>query len=139
MPQAVFEEVVIGGAGRPGSGEIGDAPWLEVRPVVGGPLLEDLSTRVGRGEGEAIAIAAGLGTGVLLLIDDRSGRRLAREAGIHVLGSAGVLVEAKTRGIIPLVGPILDEFCALGLYLSRTARNEALLAAGEAPSAESNE
>lgn len=139
IPQAVFEEVVTEGAGRPGSGEIANTPWIRLRSVAGHTVAAGLAGKVGRGEAEAIALAQELGEDIPLLIDDRLGRRLAREMGLTVVGSAGVLVQAKARRVIPILSPVLDELRSLGLYLSDAARHEILVEADEAPAAEVGE
>jgi predicted nucleic acid-binding protein len=40
--------------------------------------------------------------------------------GVAVVGSLWVLTQAKDRGIIPRVKPILDELIAAGIYMSDT-------------------
>lgn len=73
--------------------------WLVVRDD---PAVEP--TPLGRldpGERAAIALAQALGAG-LLLIDDRAGALAARNAGLRVTGTIGVLVEAARRGILDL-------------------------------------
>ena len=52
-------------------------------------------------EGEASAIALGLEyNNSLLLIDERKGRQKATELGLKILGTLGVLVKAKEKGLI---------------------------------------
>jgi predicted nucleic acid-binding protein len=59
------------------------------------------------GEAEAIVLAEGLKPEVLLLIDDRDGRREAARRGIAVTGTLGVLGGAAERGLVDLAG-VLD-------------------------------
>jgi|SRR5690606_23442610 len=52
-------------------------------------------------KGEASAIALGLEyNDVLLLIDEKKGRRVARNLGLTIMGTLGILVKAKEQGII---------------------------------------
>ncbi|MCS6831850.1 MAG: DUF3368 domain-containing protein, partial [bacterium] len=43
-----------------------------------------------------------------LLIDERIGRRVAERLGLRFIGVLGVLIEAKERGVIETVKPVLD-------------------------------
>jgi predicted nucleic acid-binding protein len=45
----------------------------------------------------------------LLLIDERTGRAIARQNGIPIIGVLGVLLEAKRQGLIGAVKPPLDQ------------------------------
>ncbi len=136
IPEAVFEEVVTEGAGRPGSADIAGMAWIKVHAVTSPVVTEGWVRKPGRGELEAIALATEMGGGVALLIDDRLGRKIAQELGLSVIGSAGVLLYAKELGLIPLVGPVLEELRSVGLYLSTAANHEALAIAGELPASE---
>jgi predicted nucleic acid-binding protein len=69
-----------------------------------------------------------------LILDDAPARALARNLELHVLGTAAVLLEAKSAGLIPLVRPILDALRARGFRLRKDIYEEVLQAAGEAQS-----
>ena len=45
----------------------------------------------------------------LLIIDDRKGRKFAYELGLTIIGTVGIIVDAKLAGIIPSVRPILEK------------------------------
>ncbi len=51
-------------------------------------------------EGESAAIRLALKLSASVLMDEKSGRKIATNLGLHVIGSAGVLVAAKKRGLI---------------------------------------
>ena len=94
---------------------------LAVEPVAHAPL----------GSGERSAIALAHEHGAVLLVDDRAARRYAEAAGLRVVGTLGLLVQAKRRGCLPLVAPCIERLHACGRFLSAAAIDAALAAAGE--------
>ncbi len=81
------------------------------------PTLAGLPGDLGAGEREAIALAVETAA-TLVLLDDQVGRRVARAWGLRVTGTIGVLVEARTRGLLPALRPELARLRAAGLWLS---------------------
>ena len=134
VPPAVWTEVMASENSLPGADELARTRWLRQKRLAPSSLLERLVEQLGSGEAEAIALARQLASATPLLIDDRKGRRIAREHGIPVIGSAGMLIVAKDLGLIPEVRPLLDSLRDAGLYLGQEARAEVLRIAGEAPS-----
>lgn len=131
VPPAVHEEVSVRGRGRAGALEILHEPWIKVRDLADPGLARSLAGQLDPGEAEAIGLAAELGGALTVILDDLRGRKIASEHGLLVTGSAGVLVFAKQRGIIPLVGSVLDELRSAGLRLGDDAYREILSIAGE--------
>jgi predicted nucleic acid-binding protein len=74
--------------------------WIEVRKIGGPPSVHE-KAGLDRGEWEAIELAKELRAN-LLLIDERSGVRVARELGFTVTGTLGVLVEAARSDLISI-------------------------------------
>lgn len=112
-------------------------PSLQQRPewIVLATVPEPLDPRVAGarldpGETEAIALAM-VATRGRIILDDLKARRLALRLGLHVVGTAGVLVLAKQRGVIPGVRPLLDALAARGFHLRKDVRAEVLRTAGE--------
>lgn len=131
VPQAVFDEVVIVGAGLPGALEVKTAPWLTVVTVARGDVVDALlASGLHRGESEAIAVAVERSAD-LLLIDERQGRLTAEGMGVDVVGSLGILVAAKTRGDVEKIAPLLHALRASGLWLSDALVARVLTAVGE--------
>ena len=118
IPDAVYEEIVIRGAGKPGSIEVQGASWIRQLPVRDRAFVDQLPPKLHLGEREAIALAKV--QGAVFLVDEREARREAIHQGITVMGSLRVLREAKTRGIIPQVRSVLDELIAAGMYISES-------------------
>ena len=106
IPEAVAQEVAAARADAPGAQEVAAARWIEearADPLLVRPLL----LLVDQGEAEAIALAQ-TDPGSLLLTDDRKARRVAKQLGVQVQGTLGVLVRAKRRGLIPAVRPLVS-------------------------------
>jgi uncharacterized protein len=130
IPEAVFREVAEAGAGRAGTQQVAAARWLEhvQTPIPPDPLL---IKELGPGEAEVIAVAYRLKARWTLL-DERRARRIAEQAyGLRVKGSAGILVEAKRRRLIPQVKPLLEAMASQGYFISRRLIERACLEAGE--------
>lgn len=126
VPRVVHDEVVVAGAGLAGAQEVAAARWIRIEDVEPDPSL---AGRIDRGEASAIPLAERLGAS--LLIDDGAGRIVARERGLHVVGTLGVLLLAKQRGHLPLVAPVVRRMTALGMFVSGPLRAKVLAAAGE--------
>lgn len=107
-----------------------DLDCCTVQRITNSVLLKALSAQLDRGEAAAIALATEV-TGSMIILDDRKARRVARELGLHVLGTVGVLLRAKKHGVIPHVLPILNDFDAAGFHVSRQLRVRALQIARE--------
>ena len=99
IPSAVRDELQSAGAPEAIVQFMAAAPaWLETRQVSAvDPQLQHLD----RGEREAISLAASLSVGSVL-IDERKGRLAARERGLAVSGTLGVLDLAARRGLVTL-------------------------------------
>jgi len=134
IPQAVFEEVVIGGAGLPVETHVREAiasSWLTVRPTVDAGEVERLcQAGLNRGESEAIVLAAELNAEALLM-DDSDGVRFARNAGITVVRTAGIFRLAKQRGLLDAIRPKIDALRREGFWLSDEHYRMIIESAGE--------
>lgn len=104
IPEAVREELQSAGAPEPIARFLAAEPgWLETRRV---SEIDRTLTHLDPGEREAIALAASSAAG-LLLIDERKGRHAARERGVAVSGTLGVLDLAARRGLVNLSDALL--------------------------------
>jgi hypothetical protein len=66
-----------------------------------------------------------------LLIDDARGRKVAQLNHIAVIGSIGVLLLAKQKGMIAAIKPKLDRLDGSAVYMSSQLIEQALRLAGE--------
>ena len=130
IPQAVYDEVVIKGEGRPGSKEIAQVTWISREQVDDQLAVARLRADVGRGEAEAIVLAGELGADFVIL-DDAKARQVAEAEGRRVLGLLGLLIRAKGRGLIETLKPILDEMIAVGFFIDAARYRSVLRHVGE--------
>ncbi len=136
IPHAVFEDIVLRGRGKPGADEVRRASWIRREYVQDRSPIERLPAKLNLGEREAIILARELDA--TLLVDEREARKEASRLGIEHFGSLRVLKEAKDRGVVKEVKPILDAIVAAGTYISDFLYQDFLrqMGEGEASSAQ---
>jgi len=122
VPQGVYDEVVVAGAGLPGSRELEEAigGWMEIRPVRE-PLIARSMFALGRGEAEAITLALEIKADVVLL-DDRKARRAAQFLGVPLMGTVGVLRLALEAGRLEDWDGIIEKLEVHGFRISTRIR-----------------
>lgn len=88
IPQAVYDEVVVIGAGKAGANETrqGVGNWIEVKKVKDLVMVKSLLTKLGKGESEAIALALEMKAD-LVLLDDYKARATAEFMGLNMTGT----------------------------------------------------
>lgn len=130
IPQSVFQEVSdIEAFGVPVEKFI-DAGWIRIEVPEDHAKVLYFKTLLDEGEAEAIALALELKAD-RLLIDERMGHRVALDAGLTTTGLLGVLLEAKTKGHLSLVKPVLDKLIKVGFWMSKPLYEKVLATAGE--------
>ncbi|MGB2841411.1 MAG: DUF3368 domain-containing protein [Halobacteriota archaeon] len=70
--------------------------------------VEYLELIIDKGEAETIALAEELNADAVL-IDDLKARKIAKLRGLNITGSIGILLDAKDRGLVSEVKPLLEE------------------------------
>lgn len=99
IPQAVYQEIVVTGAGEAGANEVKRLEWISTYTATDPALVNSLSVELDPGEAEAIACALELKAD-LLLLDEKRGRLIAQRLGLKFIGLLGLLIEAKHKGIV---------------------------------------
>ena len=82
--------------------------WVEIQQPSDKNYQSIIEASVDKGEASAIALAIEL-EDCLLIIDDLKGRKFANQIGLTIIGTIGVIVDAKLAGIITSVKPILTK------------------------------
>lgn len=113
--------------------EVGDVPdWIEVCSVERRELVGTLPSRIHFGEAEVLLLAHQMrAENPVLILDDRYARELAIQQGYRIIGSVGLLLRAKKRGLVPLVAPLLDAMTQSGFRVAPALIREALRLADE--------
>jgi predicted nucleic acid-binding protein len=81
-------------------------------------------------EGEASAIEAAASRKLPLIIDERKGRRIARQMGIRIIGFAGLLIQARKQQILDSTAALalLEQSMENGLRLSAALHHQVVAA-----------
>jgi len=101
IPNSVYTEIA---AVEDQRDPISEIDWIKIVSVTNSQLLNKLLRTLDRGESEAITLAVELSADYLL-IDESLGRTEAKKLDLEITGVLGVLIRAKEKGLIPLVGP----------------------------------
>jgi predicted nucleic acid-binding protein len=132
VPRAVELELRVGGAtGLPGGLTRAHRKRIKVRALRTPPppaLVAALDT----GEAEAIALALEIGS-PLVLLDETAARKIALTRGLQVTGAIGVLLRAKSKGLLRAVKPSIDLMLSRGVQLSSDLVDSVLRGTGELP------
>ena len=127
IPEEVYIEVVVNGAGKQGAAEVGTAEWIHRQSVTNMNQVIELQNQksLHLGECATIVLAQELHAEQVIL-DDNAARQEAIARGLPVIGTVGILLIAKNRLIIPKVKPILDNLRVQGTRISQSLYNQTL-------------
>lgn len=103
--------------------------WLSVRKL-SSPLPAAAVIALDEGEAAVIQLALELKTGIAV-IDEWKGRRAALAAGLEVTGSLGLLGQAKLRGLVTAIQPLIERAVAEGIRYHPDLIRSVLGAVGE--------
>ena len=127
----LFNKVLIPPAVRQETYEVLPLPrWVEERSLSQPLSALTLRWRLGNGEREAIALALELQVDFLLM-DDLAGRRVAISLGLKILGTLGILLQAKREKLIPAIKPLVEQLLAVGFHADEDLVVRVLRSAGE--------
>jgi predicted nucleic acid-binding protein len=136
VPDAVWQETVIEGEGRPGAPELEaarTAGWVEVVSVrTDSGTRRLLRQELDAGEADALTLADKIGA-ELVLLDESVARRRAKGLGLRKTGTVGILLRAKREGMIDELRPELDELRATSFWIDETLYQRVLETVGEDP------
>lgn len=76
-----------------------------------------MPSSLGRGEKSAIHLAYNSADSSILILDDWNARTFAAKLGLDIIGTMGVLLEAKALGTIESVSPFIEKIRNTNFYL----------------------
>ena len=130
LPESVKQEMLPGKAAR-GEQAIAQAlaaGWLKVWPETIAPTHEiDLDA----GETDCINLGLSHIDGVLLIMDERAGRAVAKEKGLRVTGTAAIIGLAKKQGLIPSARVVFEVLHASDFRISAAVIKQVLVSVNE--------
>jgi len=125
ISKEVYEQVVVKGEGKPGSGEVKDSDWFVTKEVENRLAVESLTLELEKGEAETISLALELNAD-LVLIDESIARDIAKSRGLEVIGTVGILARAYEKGLIKDLKTSLDDLRNKKVWISKKVYNRVL-------------
>jgi predicted nucleic acid-binding protein len=134
IPPAVWKEVVVDGKGRAGQSEVTagiEAGWILIQAPTSDFNQRPELSGLDPGEAEALALALEIKAD-LVLLDEVRGRAAARKLFLRAVGTLGVLIEAKRKGLVSRVAEELQKLRTHSqLHLTTELEQQVLSLAGE--------
>ncbi|GAA6616274.1 DUF3368 domain-containing protein [Scytonema sp. NUACC26] len=116
IPSGVWDEIVKTGKTDIASQQLPNASWAKQIPS---PSISSLILAWGldRGESEVLNFALE-NLNYRAIIDDATARRVAKTLNIPFMGTLGMLILAKQKGLIPEISEPIQAIQDAGLWLS---------------------
>ena len=131
LPKTVFDEVCCNQAFAAEAEAVKKRDFIKVETVTFSQSIKILrAAGLDLGESEAIVLADTLPNS-LLLMDERKGRQIAKSMGIQIIGTLGILLQAKNLGLIKSIKPLLDTLLRENIRISEPLYFSILEHAGE--------
>jgi len=114
------------------AGEFGNPlpEWISIKNAEDKNYQNILELSVDKGEASAIALAVEQ-QDCLLILDDQKARKLAAELKLKYTGTIALLVEAKNKGYISSVRPVIGKIKKTNFRISTELEKKILKSAGE--------
>lgn len=129
VPEWVFEEVTKGGGDDIASRKLPTVSWIQiVKHFCIAP--EAAAWNLGRGESQVLSLAL-RNSDYAAIVEDRAARRCGQSLSIFTMGTGGLPILAKKRGLITSISPGIPALRDAGLWLSDSIVNILKNQAGE--------
>lgn len=128
VPYAVYQEIEAGKK-KAYYQDLSKINWIKIVEIQDKKALKyflDLDL----GEAEAIVLANEVGAD-LIILDEKLGRFHAKHSELKVTGTIGILLKAKSNGLIKSIKPLLQELTEKDVWISDRLINEILQKANE--------
>ena len=128
IPTAVYKEIEAGKS-KGYYKDLSKVDWINIIEIQDKQAVKyflDLDA----GEAEAIVLATELDAD-LIILDEKLVRFHAKHAALKVTGTIGILIKAKSEGLIEKLKPLLDELTDKEVWISEKLKSEILKKIGE--------
>lgn len=115
IPLAVYEEIEAGKA-KGYYQDLSQIDWIKITEIQNKQTLKTF-TDLDVGEAEAIVLALEINAD-LIFLDEKLGRFHAKQVNLIVTGTIGILIKAKSHGLIHELKPLLDELTDKDVWIS---------------------
>lgn len=131
IAQAVYDEVIVAGQPpRTANREVLEASWIRIMQVQDRLAVDLLLDDLDMGEAETIVLAHELSADWVVM-DERKGRRKLTQLGRNKIGTLGILLKAKSLGLIPTLRTEVEQLRLQGFSISQKVVDAVLQEAGE--------
>jgi predicted nucleic acid-binding protein len=126
IPEAVIGEVLVGAPTDPARKVLESGWGRRVSPrEIASSVLE---WSLGAGESAVLALALER-PGSRAVLDDAAARSCARALGVPVIGTLGIVLQAKRSGLIPSASQVIQSLQGIGFRLDTEVIRTALMRA----------
>lgn len=129
VPLEVLDEIRSGPGDVMAQVEPHLSNWLRICDA-GVEHSDILTYRLGKGEAAVLRQAVHLGIKSVVL-DDMVARKVARQLGLEPVGTLGILLAARKRGLVESIKHEIECLKAYGFWISTTLEHKVLREAGE--------
>jgi predicted nucleic acid-binding protein len=116
LPESVYKEINSLISKRPELEFFKNQDWIQIKSIKNLDLLKKLLVELDDGEAEAICLANELNANKLL-IDEKLGRAVAEKLNIEIIGTLGIIVEAKNKHLIESIEDVMIELKDIGFWI----------------------
>jgi predicted nucleic acid-binding protein len=127
IPQAVYHEIETG-KDMSSYTDLTQISWIKIERI---HKVSFYPFDLDAGEAEVLILAHEQQAD-LVILDEAIGRMYAKLMNLKLTGTIGILLKAKTQGLIEKIAPLLKELKEKGSWLSPALVAKALKLAGEA-------
>lgn len=104
--------------------------WIKIKTISRLEIYNSLLDNLDKGEAAVITLAQEYNAD-LLLIDEKIARHKASQLGFTCVGTLGLLLKAKEKGLIPNLKPLIAQMRSNGIWLADSLIQQILHQANE--------
>ena len=128
IPFAVYHEIEAGKT-KGFYKDLSKVDWIKITEIKDKQAVKYF-LGLDSGEAEAIILASEINAD-LIILDEKLGRFHAKNAELKVTGTIGILIKAKSDGLITELKPLLNELTDKDVWISEKLKNEIIEKVGE--------